>query len=70
MNIVDNKQLLYSLIYSLNLIKSKFLKIYIKINLANNYFKTLKLFTNFSIFFIYKKIEVFIFVFIIEVLTT
>ena len=37
MNLVINNQLLYILIYSLNLVKLETLKIYIKTNLVNSF---------------------------------
>lgn len=37
-----NQQLLYKQIYSLSLVKLKILKIYIKINLANDFIQPLK----------------------------
>lgn len=49
-----NKQLLYSVIYSLKLIKLKSFKIYIKINLANGFIQPLKLLKDTFIFFIEK----------------
>lgn len=38
-DIINGKQTLYRLIYSLELMELKILKIYIKINLANNFIK-------------------------------
>ena len=37
-----NKKLLFELIYNLKLVKLKILKIYIKINLANNFIQLFK----------------------------
>lgn len=42
-NLIDDKLLLYRLIYSLKLVELKTLKIYIKNNLANGFIKPLKL---------------------------
>ena len=52
---MDDKQLLYSLIYSLRLVELEMLKIYIKNNLASNYIKPFKSSANISILFILKK---------------
>ena len=46
-----NKQLSYSLIYSLELIEQKMLKTYIEANPTNNFIKTFKLLVRISIFF-------------------
>lgn len=48
---VDNWQLLYSLIYSLDQIKSEILKTCIKNNLANNFIRFFKFFVGASILF-------------------
>ena len=44
MDLLDNKQSLQSLIYSLELIKLEILKTYIKANLATNFIKPFKLY--------------------------
>ena len=49
--LVDDQQLLYGLIYSLGLVELETLKIYIKNNLANNFFKPSKSFARAPIFF-------------------
>ena len=49
--LIDNWQPLYGLIYSLRPIKLKILKIYIKFNLANDFIKPYKFFTRTPIFF-------------------
>ena len=54
-NFLHNKQPPHSLIYSLELMKLKMLKIYIKANLANNFIKSFKSTANISIFFVWKK---------------
>lgn len=41
-NLIDNKQLLYDLIYNLKPMELQILKTYIKINLANNFIKPSK----------------------------
>lgn len=48
----ENNQLLYKPIYSLGLIELKFLKIYIEINLANNFFWPSNLLVGALIFFV------------------
>lgn len=50
-NLVDNKHLLYNLIYKLDQIELKTLKAYIKNNLANSFFKHSKCLIRTSIFF-------------------
>lgn len=54
-NLIDDKQLPYSLIYSLRLIKYEILKTCITNNLANGFIKSFKLFANIPILFFYKK---------------
>lgn len=49
-----NKQLLYSLIYSLGLVKLEILKTYIKINLTNDFICPFKFPTKIPIFFVQK----------------
>lgn len=53
-NLQKYKQLFYIFIYSLKLIILKILKIYIEINLLNNFIKLFKLFIKVFIFFIKK----------------
>lgn len=53
-NLVDDQKLSYESIYSLDSVKLKMLKIYIKINLANNFIQTSKLLTRAIIFFVWK----------------
>lgn len=55
MNLVNNKQIFYSLIYSLELIKLATLKTYIKINLANGFIQLSKSLTSALILFVHKK---------------
>lgn len=54
-NLENDKQLFYKPIYSLRLIEIEILKIYIKINLASNFIKLLKLSISLPILFVYKK---------------
>lgn len=54
-NLIDNKQPPYSLIYSLKLIKIEILKTYIKTNLVNSFIQLSKLSVRTPILFIYKK---------------
>lgn len=54
-DVIDDKQLFYTLIYSLELIKLKMLKNYIETNLANGFIKSFKSSTSTLILFIYKK---------------
>lgn len=51
-NMLDNKQLLYSLIYGLKLVELEKLKTYIKANIASNFIRLSKLLTNTLILFI------------------
>ena len=52
--LVEGKQLFYSLIYSLGLIKFEIIQIYIKTILANSFIKFLKFSTYLYIFFVCK----------------
>ena len=52
--LVDSKQPIYKLIYSLGLVKPKILKTYIKTNLTSNFIKPSISFVNASILFVYK----------------
>lgn len=54
-NLVDNKQPLYSQIYSLELVELKTLKTYIKINLANSFIWPFQLLAGIPILLIKKK---------------
>ena len=54
-NLLDNKQPLYSLIYSLGPVKLKILKTYIKANLASSFIKLSKSSTGTLILFVQKK---------------
>ena len=54
-NQINNKQLFYSLIYSLGLVKLEILKTYIKSNLANKFIKPSKSSTSILIMFFYIK---------------
>ena len=54
-DLIDDKQSPYGLIYSLELVKLETLKIYIKINLTNGFIRSSKLFANISILFTRKK---------------
>ena len=54
-NLFQDKQLFYSLIYSLGPVELEMLKIYIKTNLANNFIRHSKLLTNTPILFVQKK---------------
>ena len=54
-NLLDNKQPLYSLIYSLGLVKLKTLKTYIKANPASGFIRPSKYPAGISIIFIQKK---------------
>lgn len=54
-NLLDDKQLFYSPIYSLALVKLETLKIYIKINLFNNFIKSFKPYYYFNIILLRKK---------------
>lgn len=69
-NQINNKQPPYSPIYSLEPMKLKILKTYIKTNLANGFIRLSKLFTNALIPLIYKKIVAFDCMLIIKVLIT
>ena len=51
-NILDDKQLLYSLIYSLIPIKLEILKTYIKTNLTSSFIKSSKFFSGTLILFV------------------
>lgn len=53
-NLVDDQQLLFSLIYSVGQVALKILKTYIKINLVNNSIKSFKFSTSTFILFIQK----------------
>ena len=64
-NLINDKQLLYSLIYNLEF---EMLKIYVKTDLANSFIRLSKLFTNASIIFIYKKILTFNYISISKIL--
>lgn len=50
-----SKQLLYNLIYSLELMKLEILKAYIKLNLANDFIQLFKSYISISILFDQKK---------------
>ena len=54
-NLLNNKQPLYGLIYSLRLVELEILKTYIKVNLANSFIKSFKFLTNILILFVQKK---------------
>lgn len=54
-NLINNKQSFYRLIYSLKSLQFKILKTYIKTQLANGFIKSFKLFVTTLILFIYKK---------------
>lgn len=54
-DLINNKQLLYSLIYSVGLIKLKTLKIYIKTNLTNAFIRFSKSPASALVLFIWKK---------------
>lgn len=54
-NLIDNKQLSYYLVYSLRLMELETLRTYIKINLANGFIKPSKLLTSAPIIFFHKK---------------
>lgn len=67
-NLINDKKPPYSPIYSLKLIKLKILKIYIRINLANDFIEPFKLYINISIMFIHiKKTINFSYVLIIKI---
>ena len=53
--LVNDKHLIYNLIYSLKLVELKHLKVYIKNNLANKFIRLFKLLTSILISFIRKK---------------
>lgn len=53
-DLINNKQLSYSLIYSLKPVKLKTLKTYIKVNLPHNFIELSKLFADILILFICK----------------
>ena len=54
-NLLDNKQLSYSLIYSLGLVELKILETYIKTNLASNFIRPSKSLASIAILFVQKK---------------
>lgn len=54
-DLIDNKQPLYGLIYSLGLMELDILKTYIKTNLVNGFIRLFKSLANISILFVYKK---------------
>ena len=54
-NLLDNKQPLYSPIYGLGPIELEMLKTYIKVNLASSFIRSSKFFTSNQILFIQKK---------------
>ena len=51
-DLIDDKQLLYSLIYSIKLVKLKILKTYVKIMLASGFFQLFKFSATISILFV------------------
>ena len=54
-NLLNNKQLLYSMIYSLKPVELEILKTYIKVNLASNFIKLPKFSASALILFVRKK---------------
>lgn len=66
-NLINNKSLLYNLIYNLRPIKIKTLKTYIKTNLANGYIKLFKFSANILILLIYKKETIFNHILIVSI---
>ena len=54
-NLIDDKQSSYGLIYNLRLMELKILKTYIKTNLANGFIYSSKLLASILILFIHRK---------------
>lgn len=54
-NLLNNKKIVYNIIFNLKLIKLKILNFYIKISLVGNFIKLFKFSTNILILFIRKK---------------
>lgn len=59
-NLLNNSYFFYNLIYTLELVKLKILKAYIKANLASSFIRLFKFIINTSILFIKRKIVSFI----------